>query len=65
MWGGRLRKRGPRRTDPALTKIHDALCDDVLRYIAILHAVRSPRYVTRARARARSRDSTAGAIDSR
>ena len=48
----RLRPRGPRRTDPQLMAIHDALNLDVLRYIALLaHVHRSP-YRTRSRVRA-------------
>ena len=37
VWSGRLRSRGPKRTDAVLMAIHDALCPQALRYIALLH----------------------------
>ena len=39
MWGGRLRERAPKRTDPELTTIADALPGDILRYIALIRKV--------------------------
>jgi hypothetical protein len=36
--------RGPKRTDPELMAIHDALPGEILRYIALLQLVRPPRY---------------------
>ena len=48
----RLRPRGPRRTDPQLMAIHDALNLDVLRYIALLAQTHRSPYRTRGRVRA-------------
>lgn len=50
-WRGRLRARGPVRTDPDLVAVHDGLggCEEVLRYIALLHATRPPPYRLRSR----------------
>ena len=50
-WRGRLRARGPARTDPDLVAVHDGLggCEDVLRYIALLHVTRPPPYRLRSR----------------
>eukprot|EP01043_Picozoa_sp_COSAG02_P032002 COSAG02_NODE_2119_length_9782_cov_4.432511_7_plen_71_part_00 len=48
----RLRPRGPRRTDPELMAIHDALNLDVLRYIALLAQTHRSPYRTRGRVRA-------------
>ena len=44
--------RPPRRTDPQLMAIHDALNLDVLRYIALLAYVHRNPYRTRGRVRA-------------
>ena len=43
--------RGPARRDPDLVAVHDGLrgCEDVLRYIALLHAARPPPYRLRSR----------------
>ena len=51
VWSGRLRPRGPKRTDAVLMAIHDALCPETLRYIALLHLTRPPRYRTRSYSR--------------
>jgi hypothetical protein len=45
-WSGRLRHRGPARRDAELCAIYDGLggCSNLLRYIALLHLTRPPRY---------------------
>ena len=49
-WSGRLRQRGPKRTDPELMAIHDALPGDLLRLVALLAVTAPPRYRLRSRA---------------
>ena len=48
----RLRARPPRRTDPQLMAVYDALPVDLLRYIALLAHVHRNPYRTRGRVRA-------------
>ena len=48
----RLRPRPPRRTDPQLMVVYDALPVDLLRYIALLAQVHRNPYRTRSRVRA-------------
>ena len=48
----RLRPRPPRRTDPQLMVVYDALPVDLLRYIALLAQVHRSPYRTRSRVRA-------------
>ena len=47
-----LRVRPPRRTDPLLMAVHDAIPVDLLRYIALLVQVHRSPYRTRGRVRA-------------
>jgi hypothetical protein len=49
-------RRRPRRSDPALCAIHDALPDELLRYVYLLRVARPPPYRLRERASARPRD---------
>ena len=35
VWSGRLRPRGPKRTDAVLMAIHDALCPETLRSLSL------------------------------
>ena len=50
-WRGRLRCRGPARTDSMLMVIHDALPPDVLLLIYGLHLTRPPPYSLRSNSR--------------
>ena len=54
-WAKRLRTRPPARSDAGLAAIYDGLggCDELLRHIALLHAVRPHPYRLRSRRRGR------------
>ena len=46
-----LRPRGPKRTDPLLTQIHDHLAPDILEYILLMRLAMPHRYPLRSRRR--------------